>query len=102
MNAKQFHALCTPAQVYFVLCVLSILAILMQKYQDFTTDTVERSHTKVPHHNMLYFVFKILYVIVWTFLLQLLCKHGYNNVSWFLVLLPFMVMIGLVLLSHIV
>ena len=37
----------------------------------------------------MYFVFKFLMVLLWTYVLQELCKYGYIKVSWFLVLLPF-------------
>jgi hypothetical protein len=38
---------------------------------------------------------KILFGGIWTYLLTWLCKKGYKSVSWFLVLLPF-IMIALV------
>ena len=104
MTTNQFRALCTPAQIYFVLSVLSILALLMQNLDNSRRYCVGSYSADVPHHNMLFFVVKVVYVLVWTYLLQLLCKHGYKNVSWFLVLLPFIgffVLIGLFLLLNI-
>jgi hypothetical protein len=53
---------------------------------------------------MLYLVFQILYVGIWTYLLQRLCRGGYKSVSWFLVLLPFLgffVILGLLLLMNV-
>jgi len=104
MNANQFRALCTPAQIYFALSVLSILALLMQNMEDSKRYCVGSYSAKIPHHNMLFFVVKVVYVLVWTYLLQLLCKHGHKNISWFLVLLPFIgffVLIGSFLLLNI-
>ena len=40
----------------------------------------------MPGVNILMFVIKVL---VWSFILNFICKSGYVNVSWFLVLLPF-------------
>ena len=43
---------------------------------------------------------KLVYVLLWTYILQLLCRKGYSSVSWFLVLLPFIgmfILIGLLL-----
>ncbi len=104
MSLKQFRALCTPSQVYFVISMVSILALLVQNYEDPSTYCVGKFRAKVPHHNMFFFIFKLVYVLVWTYLLQVLCRHGYKGLSWFLVLLPFLlffVLIGLFLLLNI-
>jgi hypothetical protein len=42
------------------------------------------------------FVIKILYVLFWTWILNLICKSGYESVSWFLFLLPYIVMFILI------
>ena len=55
-----------------------------------------------PVNNMVYFVFKIIYVLVWTYLLNLLCKKGYKTMSWVVLLLPLIAMfilVGLVIIS---
>jgi hypothetical protein len=38
------------------------------------------------------FIIKFLYILFWTWVLDLLCINGFEIVSWFLVLLPFIVM----------
>jgi hypothetical protein len=38
------------------------------------------------------FIIKFLYILFWTWVLDLLCINGFELVSWFLVLLPFIVM----------
>jgi hypothetical protein len=35
------------------------------------------------------FVAKVLYVFFWTFILNTLCSYGYYKLSWFILLLPF-------------
>jgi len=37
------------------------------------------------------FVAKVLYVIFWTFVLNTLCNYGYYKLSWFILLLPFII-----------
>jgi len=37
--------------------------------------------------------FKLLFAFVWTFILSWLCKNGYITISWFLVLLPYIILI---------
>ena len=78
---KEFQKLCTPAKIYFTLAVFSILLGLFNGI----------------HFGMI--LSKLLFAFIWTFILAWLCKKGFKAVSWFLVLLPFimiiLVMIGL-------
>jgi hypothetical protein len=49
------------------------------------------------------FVFKALYILFWTFILNSLCKAGYKEVSWFLVILPLLllfVILGLIIITY--
>ena len=101
---KTFDSLCTPAQVYAGISAISILALLIQNVGDSGRYCVGTYSVKVPHHNMLYLVLQVIYVGVWTYLLQRLCKGGYKSISWFLVLLPFLgffIILGLLLLMNI-
>ena len=98
-----FNSLCTPSQLYLVLSTLYILALLVQNYAEPKKYRVGRYSVNLQHNNLLFFAFKIMYVLVWTFLLNKLCMHGYGNISWFLVLLPFILMfvlIGLLILTN--
>ena len=55
-----------------------------------------------PINNIFYIAFEVLYVLGWTYLLNILCKKGYKQLSWLLVLLPFIAMfilIGLVIVT---
>ena len=48
------------------------------------------------------FLFKAIYILFWTFVLNAVCKAGYKEVSWFLVLLPIILMfviLGMVLIN---
>jgi hypothetical protein len=45
-----------------------------------------------------------LYILFWTWILNLMCRTGYASISWFLVVFPlvlFFVLIGLMMLSSI-
>jgi len=66
-----FSKMCTPAKLYFGIFLVNILFMLF-------------------HRVRLALVFsKILFGCIWTYFLSWLCKKGYKSVSWFLVLLPF-------------
>jgi len=49
------------------------------------------------------FAGKAFYVILWTFILNLICSYGYRSISWFLVLFPFIlffILIGMFMLNQ--
>jgi len=101
---KTFDGLCTPAQIYLGISLITFLGILSQNYNSNDTYTVGTYKVHLQHSNMMYFVFKFMYIITWTFILQRLCRSGYKNISWFLVLLPYIlgaVLIGIFLLMNV-
>lgn len=72
--------LCDPAMVYFGLACISILFGLLGNISAGSL------------------VAKGIYAIIWTYILNFLCDKGYKTVSWFLVILPFVMMFGIVAL----
>ena len=103
MNAlKLFNSLCTPAQLYLG---ISVLAVLSQCYQNIGNPNVFACglmKAGTPINNVFYIIFEVLYVLGWTYLLNILCKKGYKQLSWLLVLLPLIamfVLIGLFILG---
>ena len=94
--------LCTPAFVYLVLSVVSILLMAFQNLGNSKKYCVGLYECSVPSTLMI-FVFKVFYTLFWTFILNLLCKGGYKELSWFLVILPYLllfVLIGFLLLNN--
>ena len=91
-----FNSLCTPAQLYLGLSVLSIVGMCFQNIGNPNVYACGLMKANSPINNIFYFVFKILYIAGWTYLLNILCKKGYNKLSWLLVLLPFIAMFVLI------
>tara|TARA_B110000285_G_scaffold234065_1_gene309741 strand:- start:2043 stop:2387 length:345 start_codon:yes stop_codon:yes gene_type:complete len=75
MNLDKFYKMCTPAQVYFVVSALGAVIALLNN---------------VP---IVAIVLKFIFIMIWTYVLAYLCNKGYANASWFLVLLPFIMMV---------
>ena len=96
-----FNKICTPAQLYLAISLVAVISILIQNCEDNTVYRVGDMVVKTPCHNLAFFAVKVLYIILWTWLLNLLCKKGFSGISWLLVLLPIVgmfVMIGMVFL----
>ena len=73
--------LCIPALIYFILSVIAIIGMI------FTGFLI------IP------ILFKIIVVLIWTWLLNYLCSIGYGGLSWFLVLFPYIVILLMVILA---
>ena len=101
---KTVNKLCLPAQIYLGISSLSILALLLQNIGQQNKYCIGSLNADLPCNNMTVFVFKVMYVLVWTWILQKLCSRGYKSVSWLLVLLPFVLMFvllaSMILLAH--
>lgn len=91
----QINKLCTPAYVYLVISVITLVMIALQNVQSSTTYCVGNYECPVEN-NLLMFVIKILYVAFWTWLLNIICKSGATTVAWILVLIPFVLMFFLI------
>ena len=100
---KKYYSLCTPAKVYLLISLTSVLALIVQNAAMPMKYTVGKKTVDLPHTNLVFFVFKFLYIALWTFILNELCGHGWKDLSWFLVIAPILLMfvlIGLLLLAN--
>ena len=72
---KDFRKLCTPAKIYFAIAVISVIFGLFNG---------------MP---LMMAFWKMIFAFIWTYALGWLCKKGYDSISWFLVLLPYIIMV---------
>lgn len=77
---KNFRDLCTPAKIYFGIAVIATIIAL------FNGVTFMLAFTQM------------FFAFIWTFVLGWLCDKGYSSISWFLVLLPY-ILIGLAMFT---
>jgi hypothetical protein len=91
--------LCTPALVYFVISAASVAIMLIQSMMspDASSYCVGMYKCNVGSITAI-FAMKIIYILVWTWILQLICSRGYETISWVLVLLPVLIMFILIAL----
>ncbi len=99
---RRLKDLCSPALVYFVISMLGIFIAVIQNFGNQNMYRLGDFTCRVPNTVMV-FIVKILYILFWTWVLNLICKDGYTNISWLLVLIPWIflfVMIGVVMLNQ--
>lgn len=98
---NELKNLCSPAFVYFCMSILSIFIIACQNIGNNKKYCIGMIECSVSS-TLIVFVFKVLYTLLWTLILNVLCKSGFKELSWFLVLMPFILMfiiLGLLFLN---
>jgi len=96
------NRLCKPAYVYLVISVIAMVILMFQNMGNTGQYCVGTFSCNVPHNGMV-FLGKAFYIAFWTWVLNFICRKGYKNLAWLLVILPFvgffMAIIGLVFLQ---
>jgi hypothetical protein len=72
---KEFSKLCTPAKIYFAIAVIASIFMLFNGV------------------SFIAVFIKLIFAFIWTFVLGWLCKKGFTSISWFLVLLPYIILL---------
>jgi H+/Cl- antiporter ClcA len=94
--------LCTPAVLYFVASMIGLIAVVFQNVGNKNVYNLANFKARVPN-TMLVFLVKFIYILFWTWILNLICKDGHTGIAWFLVLVPFIllfVIMGLLMVSN--
>lgn len=91
MSSFGIKHLCTPSYVYLVISVVFLLLSMFQNYGNKDMYCLGYKSCVVPDTSII-FIVQFLYVLFWTWMLNLMCKAGATPVAWFLVLLPFVLM----------
>lgn len=89
MVLRDLNKLCTPAQFYLFITLFSLVLMIYQnigKNENILCVGNYECHN-TPNKAVL-LLGKVIYISFWTFVLQMICKGGYKNFAWFLVLLP--------------
>ena len=99
---KKLGDLCTPSLFYFVLSILALVISIIQNFGNSTKYNLGNFSMRVPSTTFV-FIIKVIYILFWTWILNLICRDGHKEIAWLLVLLPFIllfVIIGLVMLNQ--
>ncbi len=80
--------MCTPATIYFVISLVALILLGISNLNSSDRLCIGDYSCYVGNNTMV-FVLNAIYILFWTFILDLMCKGGYSSLSWFILLLPF-------------
>lgn len=98
---KSLKELCLPARVYFIISMIALVLLFFQNLGYNNSYHVGSFSCRVPSTVMV-FIVKLIYILFWTWVLNLICKDGHSGISWLLVLVPYLllfVIIGLLMIN---
>lgn len=87
--------LCTPAYVYLVISIITMAVIGFQNMGNNGVYCI--GQFTCPANNTLIFAMKVIFILFWTWILNIICKGGGTIISWLLVLLPYILALVLIL-----
>jgi hypothetical protein len=99
---NKLSQLCTPSLVYFVISVIGLAMAIVQNLGNDKRYNLGTFSCEVPSC-LAIFIIKVVYVLFWTWILNLMCRDGHDGIAWFLVLLPFIllaIIIGLIMANQ--
>jgi hypothetical protein len=93
---KSLKELCNPALFYFVMSIVGLIIVAFQNMGNNHELMIGSTMLNVENSPVI-FIVKLLYILFWTWILNLMCKDGHSGISWLLVFLPFILIILLAL-----
>jgi hypothetical protein len=98
MFPRSLKQLCTPSLIYFLISILGLIIVALQNISsNMNTLQLGSMRMHVPSL-LLLFIVKLVYILFWTWILNLICKDGYPSISWLLILVPFIIMFAGILI----
>jgi type IV secretory pathway TrbL component len=96
---KDFKHLCSPALFYFTISIIGIFISSLENLNNVNKYSLGGFSCNVPS-TFFIFVVQFIYIIFWTWILNLICKNKYTSFAWFLVLFPFILLLILFFLVY--
>ena len=95
MNIPGLKNMCTPAYVYLVVSTIALIVMAFQNLGNVNMYCIGSYSCNVSSVFMI-FILKALYILFWTWVLNIICRGGAPGLAWFFVLLPYILMFILI------
>jgi len=89
--------LCSPALFYFVISIIGLIIVGFQNMGNRNIYAIGPTSCRVSSTMFVFFV-KLIYILFWTWILNLICGSGHSGIAWFLVLIPFILVFAIILI----
>ena len=95
MKIVGLYPVCSPSVGYLV---ISLFGLFYMGLMNIDSNNMYNMIGVEFETSFLYMIFivKFLFIIFWTWVLNIICRAGYSYVSWFIVLVPFILLFMLV------
>ncbi len=97
MNLNPLTKLCGPAHFYLVISLFFVFIATVQNAGNSSVYCLGSLTCDVTSTTLIFAV-KMIYILFWTWILNLMCTTGATKIAWTLVLLPFILMFLLIIL----
>tara|TARA_B110000858_G_C17792033_1_gene470411 strand:+ start:2080 stop:2397 length:318 start_codon:yes stop_codon:yes gene_type:complete len=94
MAVTGLRKLCTPSYIYLVVSAIALVVMLYQNVGNVDKYCLG-SYSCTVSSTALIFIIKAIYILFWTWVLNLICRAGAPGVAWFVLLLPVILMFAL-------
>jgi len=91
MAVTGLRKLCTPSYIYLVVSAIALVVMLYQNIGNVDKYCLG-SYSCTVSSTALIFIIKAIYILFWTWVLNLICRAGAPGVAWFVLLLPMILM----------
>ena len=92
--------LCTPSFIYFIISLFGLTLMGLQNLTNDDNSLCVGNYECTVGNKLLVFIINGIYILFWTFVLDLMCKAGYSELSWIIVLIPillFFLFLGIII-----
>ena len=100
MSIVGLRNLCTPAVIYLAISMLLLVVMYIQNRNNVDVYCLGAYECDVTNLTAIFLV-KFVYILFWTWILNLICKSGSTSIAWLLLLLPIVLFFLLVALLFI-
>jgi len=95
--------LCTPSFIYFIISLFGLVLLGLQNLTNDDNSLCVGNYECTVGNKLLVFLINGIYILFWTFVLDLMCKAGYSELSWIIVLIPillFFLFLGIIVYQN--
>ena len=87
MSIAGLRNLCTPAFIYLIISMLLLVVMYIQNRNNVDVYCLGAYECDVTNLTAIFLV-KFVYILFWTWILNLICSSGFTSISWLLLLMP--------------